>query len=191
MNRLLKRMALTLSLVLAAASPALAQEEFPIPEGFTSEYREVDGVRLHYVKGGQGPLVMLVHGFGQTWYEWHQLMPLLGRNFTAVAADLPRSRSVGGPRDLVHRPGRLRLPAQAREELQPAGAVRPSRARHRHLEHLPDGGAAPGRHQAAGLYGSADPRPEPLHLPRLHAAGASRWSGTSASSRRVIASPRP
>ncbi|MEO6713732.1 MAG: hypothetical protein ABIM89_09925, partial [Mycobacteriales bacterium] len=52
-------------------------EEFPIPPGFTSEYRTVDGVRLHYVKGGSGPLVMLVHGFGQSWYEWHQLMPLL------------------------------------------------------------------------------------------------------------------
>ncbi|MCF4980654.1 alpha/beta fold hydrolase [Pseudomonas gessardii] len=44
---------------------------------------------MHYVTGGSGPLVMLVHGFGQTWYEWHQLMPELARNFTVVAPDLP------------------------------------------------------------------------------------------------------
>lgn len=87
MNRLLQRM--TLALAIAAAAPALAQEEFPAPEGFNSEYREIDGVRLHDVKGGEGPLVLLVHGFGQTWYEWHQLMPLLARDFTVVAPDLP------------------------------------------------------------------------------------------------------
>ncbi len=46
-------------------------------------------MKLHYVKGGQGPLVMLVHGFGQTWYEWHQLMPELAKRFTVIAPDLP------------------------------------------------------------------------------------------------------
>ena len=50
-----------------------------LPAGFTSSYQTVDGVRLHYVKGGSGPLVYLVHGFGQTWYEWHQLMPELAK----------------------------------------------------------------------------------------------------------------
>lgn len=57
--------------------------------GFTSGYRKVDDVNLHYVKGGQGPLVFLVHGFGQSWYEWHNLMPLLARDRTVVAIDLP------------------------------------------------------------------------------------------------------
>ena len=71
------------------ASPNIAAEEFPLPDGFAGDYREIDGIRLHYVTGGQGPLVLLVHGFGQTWYEWHQLMPLLARSFTVVAPDLP------------------------------------------------------------------------------------------------------
>lgn len=66
-----------------------AANEFPVPAEFSSEYKTVDGVRLHYVKGGRGPLVYLVHGFGQSWYEWHQLMPLLARNHTVVAPDLP------------------------------------------------------------------------------------------------------
>ena len=64
-------------------------EEFPAPDGFAPAYREVDGVRLHFVKGGAGPLVLLVHGFAQTWYEWHRLMPLLADSHTVVAVDLP------------------------------------------------------------------------------------------------------
>ncbi|MEJ7658517.1 MAG: alpha/beta hydrolase [Hymenobacter sp.] len=60
-----------------------------MPAGFVSGYREINHVRLHYVTGGRGPLLVLVHGFGQSWYEWHQLMPLLARHFTVVAPDLP------------------------------------------------------------------------------------------------------
>ncbi len=68
LKKLSKRLALMLALL--AASPALAQiDEFPVPAGFRRAFREVDGVRLHYVIGGRGPLVLLVHGFGQSWYE--------------------------------------------------------------------------------------------------------------------------
>ena len=92
MTRMFKRIASIF--VLALASLALAMQSvainaFPLPTGFTDRYRQVDGVNLHYVQGGQGPLVLLVHGFGQTWYEWHQLMPLLARNHTVIALDLP------------------------------------------------------------------------------------------------------
>ena len=102
MTRFLKRMAFAFGLAAAAAPAAVAQpapvEEFPLPAGFTGAYREVDGVRLHYVTGGQGPVVLLVHGFGQTWYEWHQLMPLLARDHTVVAPDLPGLGLSGAPR---------------------------------------------------------------------------------------------
>jgi pimeloyl-ACP methyl ester carboxylesterase len=83
--------ALSISAVAAptVAAAQAAPEEFPTPAGFTPEYRTVDGVKLHYLKGGNGPLVLLVHGFGQSWYEWHQLMPLLAANHTVVAVDLP------------------------------------------------------------------------------------------------------
>lgn len=64
-------------------------DEFPVPAGFASEYRVVGGVRLHYVKGGSGPLVLLVHGFASTWYEWRALMPRLAEQYTVVAVDLP------------------------------------------------------------------------------------------------------
>lgn len=77
---------------LGATMPTLAAasaDEFPLPDGFRSAYQTVDGVRLHYVTAGSGPLVLLVHGFGQSWYEWHQLMPALAAKHTVVAVDLP------------------------------------------------------------------------------------------------------
>lgn len=88
---MLKRLLTLLTLTAAAvfSNPVFATDEFPTPQGFTSEYKTVAGVKMHYVKGGSGPLVFLVHGFGQSWYEWHQLMPELARNFTVVAPDLP------------------------------------------------------------------------------------------------------
>lgn len=78
-------------------TPAFAADEFPVPAGFSSDYQTVDGISLHYVKGGSGPLVYLVHGFGQSWYEWHQLMPVLAKNHTVVAVDLPGLGQSGVP----------------------------------------------------------------------------------------------
>ena len=74
-----------------AAQPirAAMAEEFPSPTDFSPGYREINGVNLHYVKGGQGPLVLLVHGFGQTWYEWREMMPELAKTHTVIAVDLP------------------------------------------------------------------------------------------------------
>jgi pimeloyl-ACP methyl ester carboxylesterase len=88
-------------LALAAATVvplrARAADEFPVPEGFTSAYETIDGIPLHYVKGGTGSLVYLVHGFGQSWYEWHQLMPELAKHHTVVAVDLPGLGQSGAP----------------------------------------------------------------------------------------------
>jgi pimeloyl-ACP methyl ester carboxylesterase len=80
------------------SAQASAADEFPVPAGFASGYQTVEGVRLHYVKGGSGPLVYLVHGFGQSWYEWRQLMPELAKNHTVVAVDLPGLGQSGVPR---------------------------------------------------------------------------------------------
>jgi pimeloyl-ACP methyl ester carboxylesterase len=61
----------------------------PLPAGFTSGYVVVQGgVRLHYVRGGSGEPLVLVHGFPQSWYSWRHLLPLLARHFTVIAPDL-------------------------------------------------------------------------------------------------------
>ena len=49
---------------------------------------EVGGVRLHYRTAGQGPLMVLLHGWPQTWYCWRRLIPLLAGRATVLAPDL-------------------------------------------------------------------------------------------------------
>jgi pimeloyl-ACP methyl ester carboxylesterase len=60
--------------------------------GFVSNTAHVNGTTLHYVRGGTGSAVILLHGFPQDWYEFHQIMPRLARKFTVIAVDL---RGVG------------------------------------------------------------------------------------------------
>ncbi len=57
--------------------------------GFRHAYADVNGTRLHYVVGGQGPAVVLLHGWPYTWALWRKLMPLLATaGFTVIAPDL-------------------------------------------------------------------------------------------------------
>ncbi|UGT43401.1 alpha/beta hydrolase [Nocardia yamanashiensis] len=56
---------------------------------FRHEFADVDGVRMHYVKGGTGTPVVLLHGWPQTWYGWWPIMPALAENHTVYAVDLP------------------------------------------------------------------------------------------------------
>ncbi|MFE4971420.1 alpha/beta fold hydrolase [Kitasatospora sp. NPDC056651] len=49
---------------------------------------EVNGVRLHYAEQGEGPLVLLLHGFPESWYSWrHQFAPLAEAGYRVVAPD--------------------------------------------------------------------------------------------------------
>ena len=54
---------------------------------FTSQYVDTGGVRLHAVIGGDGPPLLLVHGWPETWYAWRLVMPALAREFRVVAVD--------------------------------------------------------------------------------------------------------
>jgi epoxide hydrolase 4 len=52
-------------------------------------YAEVGDERLHYVEAGEGPLVVLLHGFPEFWYGWrHQITPLAAAGFRVVAPDM-------------------------------------------------------------------------------------------------------
>jgi pimeloyl-ACP methyl ester carboxylesterase len=48
----------------------------------------VNGIQMHYVMGGQGDPVVLLHGWPETWYAWHKVMPALAQNYTVIAPDL-------------------------------------------------------------------------------------------------------
>lgn len=57
--------------------------------GFTHGNVTVNGGTLHYVKGGSGPALVLLHGWPSTWLMWRQVMPALAAQHTVIAFDLP------------------------------------------------------------------------------------------------------
>jgi pimeloyl-ACP methyl ester carboxylesterase len=84
------------TLVLNQNHTALAQQQ-PTLEGtsfqidnmtFSHHMATVNGIQMHYVIGGQGDPVVLIHGWPETWYEWHRVMPALAKNYTVIAPDL-------------------------------------------------------------------------------------------------------
>jgi pimeloyl-ACP methyl ester carboxylesterase len=54
---------------------------------FTSRFVDTGEVRLHAVVGGEGPPLLLVHGWPESWYAWRALMPALAEDFEVVAVD--------------------------------------------------------------------------------------------------------
>ncbi len=49
---------------------------------------ETNGIRLHCALDGDGPLVVLLHGFPECWYSWRHQIPALARRFRVVAPDM-------------------------------------------------------------------------------------------------------
>jgi pimeloyl-ACP methyl ester carboxylesterase len=62
-----------------------------LPAGFTKTFKsrfvQANGIRQHAVIGGEGPPLLLIHGWPETWYAWRLLMPALARDFTVIAVD--------------------------------------------------------------------------------------------------------
>jgi pimeloyl-ACP methyl ester carboxylesterase len=62
-----------------------------LPDGFadtfTSRLVDIGELRLHAVIGGEGPPLLLVHGWPQTWYAWRKVMPTLAESFEVIAVD--------------------------------------------------------------------------------------------------------
>ena len=52
---------------------------------------ETNGIRMHIAEQGEGPLVLLCHGFPESWYSWrHQLKALAAAGYRAIAPDMRR-----------------------------------------------------------------------------------------------------
>jgi pimeloyl-ACP methyl ester carboxylesterase len=59
-----------------------------LPPGWQHREATVNGLRLHYVEGGRGPLVVMLHGFPEFWYAWrHQMPALVQGGFRVIALD--------------------------------------------------------------------------------------------------------
>jgi pimeloyl-ACP methyl ester carboxylesterase len=92
---------ITLALMIPHAASAQTSRERASLNGF--EHRDIaldDGVRIHYLIGGAGPPVVLLHGYPETWYAWRKVMPQLAARYTVIAPDLrgfgDSSRPAGG-----------------------------------------------------------------------------------------------
>jgi pimeloyl-ACP methyl ester carboxylesterase len=71
----------------ATTGPAVVQPAAP-PPNFKHQMAKVNGINIHYVIGGTGEPLVLIHGFGQNWFMWNRLLPELSKHFTVIAPDL-------------------------------------------------------------------------------------------------------
>jgi pimeloyl-ACP methyl ester carboxylesterase len=63
-------------------------------------YARVNGLDMHYVEQGEGPLVILAHGFPQTWFSWHHQIPAIAAaGYRVVAFDQRGMGQTSAPTD--------------------------------------------------------------------------------------------
>jgi len=86
LRALLGRM-LIASAAIAVAALATAGHA-AAPKGFNERNATVNGTRIHYMIGGSGPAVVLLHGYAETSHMWVPLMPLLAQQHTVIVPDL-------------------------------------------------------------------------------------------------------
>jgi len=78
------------SVGLALAACTTAPETTPSPvAGVHFRMVETNGIKLRVAEAGQGPLVVLVHGWPESWYSWrHQIPALVAAGYHVVAPDM-------------------------------------------------------------------------------------------------------
>ena len=78
-------------------------------ETWQHQYIAINGIRLHYVIQGKGPLIVLMHGFPEFWYSWRYQIPFLAEHgYTVVAPDLRGYNETDRPRNGYDIPTLLR-----------------------------------------------------------------------------------
>lgn len=79
-----RRLGLSLALVCLFMKSAGAQD---VTELVDHHYADNDGVKIHYVTMGEGPLIVMIHGFPDFWYTWRYQMPGLAKDYRVAALD--------------------------------------------------------------------------------------------------------
>jgi pimeloyl-ACP methyl ester carboxylesterase len=86
-HRIHSFLALCMAFLWFAALPEAARAQGA--DAVRSRTAEVGGMTLHYLMAGQGPAVILIHGYTQTSRMWRPIIPMLSRKFMVIAPDLP------------------------------------------------------------------------------------------------------
>ena len=76
-------------LFVSGAELATATDAVTVTTNVESRTADVDGLKIHYLKAGQGPTVILLHGYAETSRMWRPIMPRLAQSSTVIAPDLP------------------------------------------------------------------------------------------------------
>src|SRR5260370_19888302 len=93
-------------------------------------YAEIGDVRLHYVEAGEGPLLVLLHGFPEFWYGWRQqIQPLAAAGFRVGAPDM-RGFNLSSKADGVKAYDTAPLTADIPGLIPPPGVKAPLLVRH-------------------------------------------------------------
>jgi pimeloyl-ACP methyl ester carboxylesterase len=103
---------LSLLALLIVAPMSLAQ---PSSDTILARDAEVEGVKIHYLTAGKGPVVILIHGYTQTSRMWRPIIPRLAAKFTVITPDLPGIGDSEIPKDgLDMKTAAVRIHALAR-----------------------------------------------------------------------------
>jgi pimeloyl-ACP methyl ester carboxylesterase len=92
--------ALTLSVFsLLLLSIGFRAKAYAADEAIASRSSKIDGANIHYMTAGQGPALILLHGYAETSLMWKPIIPALAKRFTVIAPDLPGIGDSSVPKD--------------------------------------------------------------------------------------------
>ncbi|OYC97896.1 hypothetical protein CI089_05060 [Microbacterium sp. Yaish 1] len=127
---------------------------------------------MPYVTGGEGPPLVLIHGWPQTWFEWRDIVPTLAEHRTVYAIDPPGlDDSEGSPRSFDKKTIAQYVDASLEDRLQSGGQ---RRRHHRQLAHETGHGGRLSRPHRADTRPSVGQPPGEGRDPRLRTLVARR-----------------
>ena len=71
-----------------------------LESAFQHQFITTNHVRLHYVTQGEGPLMLMLHGFPEFWYSWHHQIPVFAQDYKIVALDMRGYNDSDKPQDV-------------------------------------------------------------------------------------------
>jgi pimeloyl-ACP methyl ester carboxylesterase len=98
LSKIIGRLMQAAAFLVIAPVPAYAAENTAaVPSSPQSLYATANAVKLHYLRAGSGPAVILLHGYAETSRMWLPLMPELAKTHTVIAPDLRGAGASGKP----------------------------------------------------------------------------------------------
>lgn len=72
----------------AMSGQSITGKTAPLAEPWRHQFAAVNGVKLHYVEQGKGPIILFLHGWPEFWYAWKDLLPEFAKDHHACAVDM-------------------------------------------------------------------------------------------------------